>query len=55
MLLASNILFAQNQPENHGLVHYSDDPERIDIQGQIVIPTVADPAELRTPHGRKSR
>lgn len=48
MLLAGNILYAQNWPVNHGFVYYSDDPERIAAQGQIVVPVDADSVELRT-------
>ena len=48
VLLAKGTLFAQNWPENHGFVHYSDEPGRLGIQGQIVIPVGADSVELRT-------
>ena len=48
MLLAASPLLAQSWPENHGFVQYTDDPERIDIQGQIVVPHNADFVELQT-------
>lgn len=48
MLLAASPLLAQSWPENHGFVQYTDDPERIDIQGQIVVPHNADSVELQT-------
>ncbi len=48
MLLAGNILYAQNWPENHAIVDYSSEPERITVQGQIVIPVGADSVELRS-------
>ena len=48
MLLAGNILYAQNWLENHAIVDYSSEPERITVQGQIVVPVDADSIELRT-------
>ncbi len=48
LLLVGNILYAQNWPENHGFVQYSDDPKPISIQGQIVVPVDADSIELLT-------
>ena len=39
---------AQNWPERQGFVQYSQEPDRIDIQGHIVVPVGADSVELRT-------
>ena len=39
---------AQNWPERHGFVQYSQDPKPISIQGQIVVPVDADSIELLT-------
>ncbi|MBO4600292.1 MAG: DUF4838 domain-containing protein [Bacteroidales bacterium] len=43
-----NTLYAQNWPENHGFVNNSPEPERVSVQGQIVVPHNADSVELRT-------
>ncbi len=48
LLLSGNVLFAQNWPERQGFVQYSQEPDRLDIQGQIVVPVGADSVELRT-------
>ena len=48
LLVCSNCLRAQNWRENHGFVQHDYDPERITVQGQIVIPLNADSVELRT-------
>ncbi len=48
LLLSGNVLFAQNWPERHGFVQYSQDPKPISIQGQIVVPVDADSIELLT-------
>ena len=48
MLLAGNILYAQNWPERHGFVQYSQDPKPLSIHGQIVVPVNADSIELLT-------
>ena len=48
LLLSGNVLFAQNWPERQGFVQYSQEPDHIDIQGQIVVPVWADSVELRT-------
>ncbi len=39
---------AQNWSERQGFVQYSQEPDRIDIQGHIVVPVGADSVELRT-------
>ena len=41
LLLVGNILYAQNWPERHGFVQYSQDPKPLSIQGQIVVPVDA--------------
>ena len=48
LLLSGNVLFAQNWPERQGFEQYSQEPDHIDIQGQIVVPVGADSVELRT-------
>jgi hypothetical protein len=48
LLLVSNALSAQNWPERHGFVQYSQDPKPLSIQGQIVVPVNADSIELLT-------
>ncbi|MDY6288609.1 MAG: DUF4838 domain-containing protein [Bacteroidales bacterium] len=48
ILLSGNVLFAQNWPERQGFVLYSQEPDHIDIQGQIVVPVGADSVELLT-------
>ena len=48
LLLSGNVLFAQNWPERHEFVQYSQDPKPISIQGQIVVPVDADSIELLT-------
>ena len=48
LLLVGNILYAQNWPERHEFVQYSQDPKPISIQGQIVVPVDADSIELLT-------
>ena len=48
LLLVGNMLYAQNWPENHGIVDYSSEPKPLSLQGQIVVPTDADSVELLT-------
>ena len=48
LLLVGNILYAQNWPERHEFVQYSQDPKPLSIQGQIVVPVDADSIELLT-------
>ena len=48
LLLSGNVLFAQNWPERHEFVQYSQDPKPLAIQGQIVVPADANSIELLT-------